>query len=230
MFLLLPFFGPNEAHARTLIDAARAAGMRRIVWNATGGIPPVLTGAPGVDIRLTIRDLLAESGLEWVALQPTIYMENLLGPWTAPEVAAADRLAYPIPETLGLQWISHEDAAAFSVAAFALPGQPREAVMICGPETLTGPQMARSFTRGLGRTITFRPMPPREFGRIMDQAMGGGGDAVAALYEAVATTPDLMATRIDHAALLARLPIQPVSLEAFARRHAAAFTRQEATA
>jgi uncharacterized protein YbjT (DUF2867 family) len=177
-----------------------------------------------VDIRLTIRDMLEASGLDWVALQPTLYMENLLGPWTAPEVASADRLAYPIPDTLGLQWISHEDAAAFSVAAFALPGHPREAVMICGPETLTGPQMAQSFTRALGRTITFRPMPPREFGRIMDQAMGGGGDAVAALYEAVATNPDLMATRIDHAALLSHLPIRPVSMEDFARYYAMAFT------
>lgn len=230
MFLLLPFFGPNESHARNLIDAARSAGLRRIVWNATGAIPPVATGAPGVDIRLTIRDMLAASGLDWVALQPTLYMENLLGPWTAPEVAAEDRLAYPIPDTLGLQWISHEDAAAFSVAAFALPGHPREAVMIVGPETLTGPEMAQSFTRALGRPIGFRPMPPREFGRIMDESFGGGGDAVASLYEAVATNPDLMATRVDHGALVRHLPIRPVRMEDFARRHATAFTRAEARA
>lgn len=230
LFLLLPFFGPNEEHGRNLIDAARAAGLRRVVWNATGGIPPVPTGTPGVDIRLAIRDRLAASGMEWVALQPTLYMENLLGPWTAPEVASADRLAYPIPDTLPLQWISHEDAAAFSAAAFALQGHPAEAVMICGPEMLTGPQMARSFSRALGRDITFRSMPPHEFGAIMDRVMGGGGDAVAALYEAVATNPDLMATRIDHAALLARLPIRPVSLEDFARRHAAAFGPAEVAA
>ncbi|MFN5997219.1 MAG: NmrA family NAD(P)-binding protein [Paracoccaceae bacterium] len=227
LFLLLPFFGPNEGHASNLIDQARAAGVQRVVWNATGGIPPVATGAPGVDIRLTIRDMLATSGMAWVALQPTLYMENLLGPWTAPEVAAASRLAYPIPDTLPLQWISHEDAAAFSVSAFALPGHPAEAVMICGPETLTGPRMAQSFARALGREISFRPMPPREFGAIMDRVMGGGGDAVASLYEAVATNPDLMATRIDHAALLAHLPIKPVSLEDFARYYAAAFTAKD---
>lgn len=228
MFLLLPFFGPNEDHARNLIDAARIAGLGRIVWNATGGIPPVATGAPGLDVRLTIRDLLAASGLDWVALQPTLYMENLLGPWTAPEVAAADRLAYPIPDWLGLQWISHEDAAAFSVAAFALPGRPREAVMIVGPETLTGPQAAQSFARALGRSISFRAMPPREFGRIMDASFGGGGDAVASLYEAVPTNPDLMATQVDHAALIKHLPIRPVRMEDFARRHATAFTRASA--
>lgn len=229
MFLLLPFFGPNETHARNLIEASQAAGIRRIVWNATGGIPPSATGNPGVDIRRTIRDALDTSGIEWVALQPTLYMENLLGPWTAPEVAANDTVAYPIPEGLALQWISHEDVAAFSVAAFALPGSPREAIMICGPQTLRGSQIAESFSRALGRTIRFRAMPPREFGEIMDRAMGGGGDAVAALYEAVAENPDLMATRIDHAALLAHLPITPVDMEAFARRHAASFSRDGVT-
>ncbi|MBC8067877.1 MAG: NmrA family NAD(P)-binding protein [Deltaproteobacteria bacterium] len=226
MFLLLPFFGPNEIHARNLIGAAQAAGIRRIVWNATGGIPPNATGSPGVDIRMTIRDALDASGLEWIALQPTVYMENLLGPWSAPELAANDTFAYPIPESLGLQWISHEDAAGFSVAAFAMPGAPRESVRICGPETLTGPQVADSFSRALGRPIRFRAMPPREFGNIMDRTMGGGGDAVAALYEAVAENPDLLATRIDHASLLAHLPIAPVTMEAFARRHAATFSRE----
>jgi len=155
-------------------------------------------------------------------------MENLLGPWSAPELAANDTVAHPIPESLGLQWISHEDAAAFAVAAFALPGAPRESVMICGPQTLRGPQIAESFSRGLGRPIRFRGMPPREFGDIMDRTMGGGGDAVAALYEAVAANPDLMATRIDHAALLAHLPIVPVDMETFVRRHSASFSREGA--
>jgi uncharacterized protein YbjT (DUF2867 family) len=224
LFLILPFLGPNEAHATALIEAARKAGVGRIVWNATGGIPPVRTGAPGVDIRLAIREMLEASGLEWVALQPTLYMENLLGPWTAPEVASADRVAYPIPETLALQWISQEDAAAFAVAAFALADAPGEAIQISGPEKLTLPEIAHSFTRALGRTVSFRPMPPTEFGQIMDRTMGGGGDAVALLYAAVAENPDLMATRIDHAALLSKLPIRSTTMEAFARHYNQAFS------
>jgi NAD(P)H dehydrogenase (quinone) len=224
LFLILPFFGPNEVHATSLIEAARKARVRRIVWNATGGIPPVRTGAPGVDIRLTIRETLEASGFEWVALEPTLYMENLLGPWTAPEVGSADRVAYPIPGTLALQWISQEDAAAFAVAAFALGGTPGEAIQISGPEKLTGPEIALSFSRALGRPISFRPMPPTEFGQIMDRTMGGGGDAVASLYAQVAENPDLMATRIDHAALLAKLPIRSTTMEDFARYYSKAFS------
>lgn len=224
LFLILPFFGPNEEHATNLIQAARNAGVRRVVWNATGGIPPVRTGAPGVDIRLDIRTMLEKSGLEWVALEPTLYMENLLGPWTAPEVANANRVAYPIPDSLALQWISQEDAAAYAVAAFGLAGAPKEAIQICGPERIAGPEIAKSFSKALGRSIVFRPMPPREFGEIMDRTMGGGGEAVAALYEAVAINPDLMATRIDHAALVSKLPIRPTTMEGFARYYSKAFS------
>lgn len=222
-FLLFPFMNPRQDHAQAVIGALQAAGVRRVVWNATGAIPPVTTGNPGADIRRFILNLLDASGMEFVALQPTIYMENLLGPWTAPEVAASDRLAYPLPATLSVQWISHADAGAFAAAAFDhLPGR-QHLVEICGPEALTGPQTAEAFTRALGRPIQYRAMPPAEFGGIIEGAFGGGGAAATAFYEAVAANPTLLETRIDHAALLSRLPIAPTTMETFARRHANAF-------
>jgi NAD(P)H dehydrogenase (quinone) len=220
-FLLFPFMNPRLDHARAVIGALAAAGVRRVVWNATGAIPPVRTGNPGVDIRRDVVDMLEESGMEFVALQPTVYMENLLGPWTAPEVAAHGRLAYPLPATVAVQWISHEDAGAFAAAAFdVLPGR-RHLIYICGPEALTGSAAAAAFTRGLGRDIEYRAMPPAEFGAIIDKAFGGGGAGATAFYEAVAANPELIETRIDHAALLTLLPIRPTTLETFATRHAA---------
>jgi uncharacterized protein YbjT (DUF2867 family) len=224
IFLLVPFFDPRPVYGIAAIDAARRAGVRRIVWNASGAIPPVDTGSPGADMRRRILAHLEASGIDFAALEPTVYMENLLGPWTAPEVAAADSLAYPIPNAARLQWISHEDAAAFAVAAFTQLPQGAHRIAICGPETLTGEETAKRFSRALGRTIRFRPMPPREFGGIIDRVFGGGGDEVTAFYEAVHADHELLSTRIDHAALLARLAIAPTTMEAFARRHADAFS------
>jgi uncharacterized protein YbjT (DUF2867 family) len=223
VFLLVPFFDPQAAYGIAAIDAARRAGVARIVWNASGAIPPAETGNPGVDMRRTILAHLERSGLDFAALEPTLYMENLLGPWTAPEVAAADSLAYPIPTTVRLQWISHEDAAAFVVAAFAQLPKGGHRIEVCGPESLTGDDIAARFSRALGCTIRFRPMPPREFGAIMDRTFGGGGDAVASFYEAVHANPAIFSTRIDYAALSARLRIAPTTMEDFARRHANAF-------
>jgi uncharacterized protein YbjT (DUF2867 family) len=223
VFLLVPFFDPRPAYGIAAIDAARRAGVGRIVWNASGAIPPADTGNPGVDMRRRILAHLEASAIDFAALEPTLYMENLLGPWTAPEVAAADRVAYPIPTTVRLQWISHEDAAAFAVAAFAQLPKGGHRIEVCGPETLTGEDIARRFSRALGREIGFRPMPPREFGAIMDRVFGGGGDAVAGFYEAVHANPGMFSTRIDYAALSETLRIAPVPMEEFVRRHARAF-------
>lgn len=223
VFLLVPFVNPQPDHGINAIRAAREAGVKRIVWNTSGTIVPVETGNPGVDMRRPILAELEASGLDYAALQPTVYMENLLAPWTAPEVAGQSCLAYPIPNAVRLQWISNEDAAAFSVAAFTQLPAGKHAIEICGPETLTGEDMADRFSRGLGRHITFRPMKPSDFGAIVDQVLGGGGASVAAFYDAIYANPDLLSTRIDYAALSARLKITPTPMEAFARRHAAAF-------
>lgn len=227
VFLLLPFFDPQISHAVHAIDAARNAGVRQIVWNTTGTIPPLRTGNPGVDIRLDILALLRASTIPFVALQPTAYMENLLGPWTAAEVAEKDQLAYPIPNSVTLQWISHQDAAAFAVAAFARLPEGEHLIEICGPETLTGEAMAARFTTALGRPIHFRPMPPREFGALLDRVFGGGGDAIATFYESVHENPAILSTAIDYEALQKILPIEATNLETFARRHRSAFTNNQ---
>jgi len=223
--LLVPFLHPDPTLARNAIDAARAAGARRVVWNASGAIPGAMTGNPGADMRLATLRMLSDSGMDHVALEPTVYMENLLGPWTAPEVAAADRLAYPLPDTVRLQWISHEDIGALSVAAWERLPSGGHRVPVSGPDRLTGPEAAAAFSRALSRTIRYWAMPPAEFGATIDRVFGSGGDEVAGFYSAVAADPALMETRIDHAALMAKLPIEPTTLEDFARAHAAAFTQ-----
>jgi len=223
VFLLVPFFDPRPAYGINAITAAVGAGVKRIVWNASGAIAPIDTGNPGVDMRRVVLGHLETSGLDFAALQPTVYMENLLGPWTAPEVAAKDSLAYPIPNSVRLQWISHEDAAAFAVAAFDQLPAGGHRINICGPETLTGEDIADRFSRALGRAIRFRAMPPAEFGDVMDRAFGGGGKTTAAFYETVYADPEILSTRIDYAALSGMLRISPTTMESFARRHAQAF-------
>ena len=110
------------------------------------------------------------------------------------------------------------------MAAFASTVTGQSRYEICGPETPTGEDMAENFSRALGRKIKFRPMPPREFGEILNKVAGGGGDAVASFYESVFADPTLLSTAIDHLSLLADLPIRPTTLSAFASSHAAEFS------
>ena len=105
VFLLISFFAGRAAQAETVIAAAMDQGVRRIVWNATGPILPFDTGNPSIDMRRGILAALEASGISFVALQPTVYMENFLIPAIAQEVATADvgvvvaaGRALPVPE------------------------------------------------------------------------------------------------------------------------------------
>lgn len=224
VFMLVSFATGRAEQARTIIDAAAAHGVGRIVWNATGAILPVDIGNPGIDMRRTILAALQQGGVPFVALQPTTYMENLLMPVVADEVAQRDSLPYPLPEAVRCQWISHADAAAFAVAAFERndpDNRDNLVVDICGPQRLSGSEIAASFSRALNRPITYRAMPPAEFGATLP--LGESRHLVTKYYEEVFADPSKATTNIDFARTLALLPIEPTTMEQFARRHSAAY-------
>jgi len=114
---------------------------------------------------------------------------SLLGPWTAPEVAAEDRLADPLGSTVAVQSTSYEDAGAFAAASFHHLPVGRHLVEISGPEALRRLEAAEPFTRGLGRPVMYCAMPPAEFGALIGRAFGGGGAGATPFYEAGAANP-----------------------------------------
>lgn len=223
VFLLVSFIAGQFDMAKTVVDAAVAHGIKKIVWNTTGPIVPVATGNPSIDIRRDILAALENSGISFVALQPTVYMENFLLPFIAAEVATKDALAYPMPAAVQCQWISHLDAAAFSVAAFKRESRENLVLEISGPEKLSGPEIAERFGKALGRSIIFRPMPPKEFGASLPY--GGNGELVASYYEQVFANPSMMATNVDYRGAIDLLPIASTSVEDFARIYSSQFSR-----
>ena len=223
VFMLVSFAQGRAEQARTIIGAAAAHGVKRIVWNATGSILPIDIGNPGIDMRRDILAALEQGGVPFVALQPTIYMENLLMPIVAEEVARRSSLPYPLPGIVRCQWISHVDAAAFAVAAFDRESADNLVIDICGPERLSGTELAASFSRALDRPITYRAMPPVEFGATLP--MGESRQLVTKYYEEVFADPSKATTGIDFARTLTLLPIVPTPVEQFALKHAATFGR-----
>jgi uncharacterized protein YbjT (DUF2867 family) len=232
VFLLVPFFNREAdgglGYGRNAIDAAKEAGVRLLVWNPSGEIPAQKTGNPGFDVRVEVLEHLKASGVPYVVLQPTAYMENFLGPWTAPEVAEKGVFAYPTPNDVKMQWIATEDVALYAVEAMKNPGVANLNLKVSGPERLNGEEVAERFGRALGRRITFRAMPPGEFGEIIDQAFPGMGKPAAKGYEMAYEAPEMFSTNVDLDAALEKLPIKPTTLEEWVRRHAGAFTARTA--
>ena len=225
--LLIPFFiNPADAPAfgRNAIDAAREAGVRLLVWNTSGPMPPARTGNPGIDVRLDTAEHLRASGVPHIIIAPTAYAENLLGPWTAPFVAGEDKVAYPNPPQARVGWIASADVGALMVAALERPELAGRTFAVSGRENASGPELAAAFSEALGRPISYHPLPPREFGAILDQLFGpGAGAAAATQYERAWESGEFPNMHVDMEPVMAELPVRMRTLREWVAEHAAAF-------
>lgn len=227
--LLIPFFAnPADVtnYGRRAVDAAKAANVKLLVWNTSGVILPSHTGNPSIDVRLDIQQYLRESGLPHIILQPSVYLENLLGPWTAPFVANENRVAYPTPANMPVSWIASADVSALVAAALERPELAGTNWPVSGLTNPDGPALAQAFSEGLGRQVTYYAMPPQDFGGILDQAFGPGAGAAAAseyqrMWDFPEQRPDFQA---DMQPVLAKLPVPMTSISEWVSRHKAVFS------
>ncbi|MBC7922851.1 MAG: NmrA family transcriptional regulator, partial [Ferruginibacter sp.] len=97
---------------------------------------------------------------------------------------------------------------------------------VSGLETPDGPALARAFSDGLGRSIDYYAMPPREFGGILDQAFGpGAGAAAANEYQRMWDFPEQRPNfRADMPPVLEKLPVRMTSVSEWVAQHRAVFS------
>lgn len=226
--LMIPFFLPNPMDApqlaRNAIDAARDAGVKLIVYNTSGPTPGDFTGDPAADLRVGTIATLRESGVQSIVIAPTGYMENFLGPWTAPNIVAEDALTYPNPEETRVGWISSEDVGALVAAALERPELAGSTFYVSGLENPNGPELAAAFSKGLGRRIRYVAMEPEEFGAVLDTVFGpGAGAGAAAQYRNMREDPNPPPMWFDMQPVLAKLPVRMTSIAEWAAKRRAAF-------
>ncbi|MFN7686417.1 MAG: SDR family oxidoreductase [Sphingobacteriales bacterium] len=228
---LVPFFlaNPNDGiiYAKNVIDAAITNNIKLLVWNSSGFILPVKIGNPAMDIRIDIANYLKESGLPHIIIQPSVYAENLLGPWTAPFVIKDKNVAYPTPEEMPIGWIATQDVAAFVAEAIFKPELAGESFLVSGIENLTGNQLAEKFSVGLNQKVSYYPMPPKDFGQILDTLYGAGaGKGAEEVYQQIADTkqyPLMFSSNMSD--VLEKLPVKMTSIEAWVGQHSHYFKK-----
>src|SRR4051794_40758640 len=132
---------------------------------------------------------------------------------------------YPNSSESKIKWISHEDVAAFALEALKLPEVADANLNVCGPERLSGEEITERFGQTLGRKISLRSMPLRQFGAHMYAAFRPGvGDGAVATYEVAYHNLGMFSTDIDLSVTLQRLPFCLTLLEERVRQHAVGFT------
>lgn len=227
--LLIPVSLPNPLdglqYAKNVIDAAKANGVGKIVWNTSGWLLPHKMGIRGEDVKLDIRDYLENSGVNYVVIQPTIYMENLMGPFCAPFVKNEKKLAYPTPEAMPIGWIASKDVSAFVVCAIYNTDLKADDFHVSGKEDLKGNDLAEKFSLGLGEKIIYHTQPAKEFGDILKPFVGESSAAgVTSYYEGLQNASEYPPKfNPEMSKVLEKLPVKMTLVEDWVKSNKMAF-------
>jgi uncharacterized protein YbjT (DUF2867 family) len=138
------------AAARRLVDAAREAGVRHLVYISIVGVDRVPLGY--YQAKLAVERLLAESGIGWTVLRTTQFHDL---------ISAFFRLQRRLPVTFAIagtrfQPIEVREVADRLAELAAAPPAGRVADL-GGPEVLDCADLARTYLRAVGR---HRPVLP----------------------------------------------------------------------
>lgn len=147
---------PNKvSHETAVIEAARAAGIHKIVKASTIG-----AGAgsplPPFDWHGRIEDNLRASAIPSVVLHSYFYMTNLLA--SAESVRQTGKLFAPLGEAR-IAMIDPRDTGAVGAAALVTDGYDNKILDLSGPESVTYEQIAGELSRAAGRTVEFVNIP-----------------------------------------------------------------------
>lgn len=223
----LPSFAGAESsqYARNLVEAAKRAGVRRIVHNSAMWAPESPCGEPLYDMVLEFENIFAQSGLDVTIFRPVLFMDNLLTRFAKPDLVGHGLYRYCQRPGLLANWIAMDDLAKFMVAALERDDLIGRRIVIGGPERLAVEEVVRIMSDVLGRPITYEYEAPYDFGVRMHGLLGFGDkfprEAYAQMMGSFYVFNNESPQRpfeVDMGAVLGEIPIRMTTLREWASR------------
>lgn len=213
IYHICPNVDPDEvAIGQSVIAAAQGAGVERFVFHSV--LHPQTEAMPHHWRKARVEEAIFESGLGFTLLQPTTYMQNLLGGW---DLVLQGRLRNPYPVETRLGLVDLEDVA--EAAAIVLLGDEHRGATyeLVGTPPLTQIQIAETLSEALGRPVRAEAESREEW---QARALEAG------LSEHARTTLEAMFRYYERYGLVGNpnvlrwlLGREPTTLDAFAARH-----------
>jgi len=150
IYHICPNVSPEEIQiGKTAIAAAREAGVERFVFHSV--MHPQTEAMTHHWNKLRVEEALFESGLAYTILQPSSYMQNVLGGWKA----IVERGVYTVPYTVEahMSMVDLDDVAQAAAVVLTEPGHLGATYELAGPEVLTQTQVAEILSKHLKRPV-----------------------------------------------------------------------------
>jgi uncharacterized protein YbjT (DUF2867 family) len=159
LYLIWPNFDPRETEGATaLLDAARVAGVGRVVYHSV--LRPQARSMPHHAAKDRVEEHLDASGLAWRVLQPCAYADNLDA--ALPQVAETGRFASTWGLERGQSLVDVRDVADAAAVLLTEDGLDGGTFEVVGPEPLTAPRIAELMAEHLGRPVTAVDAEPQD--------------------------------------------------------------------
>ncbi len=149
---LLVAVSPNETmQGLAAVEAAKAARVKKIVYMSVY-MPEGSAHIPHFSSKVPIENAVKGSGIPYTILRPNNFFQN--------DLALKDTIMqyglYPVPlGSVGVSRVDVRDIADCAVNALTSPGFEGRTYSIHGPDPLTGNDIARIYSRYLGRAVRY---------------------------------------------------------------------------
>jgi NAD(P)H dehydrogenase (quinone) len=183
MLLISISAGPDnrpQLH-RNAIEAARAVGVRHIVYTSTVDADNQDVRALSAAMHRETEQILRDSGVAWTMLRNHLYADNIVS--QAQRMVAEGRVVVQ-PDEIPTAYVTREDCAAAAAAVLLTPGHEGRVYDITGPQAVLRSDIAR-----IASEVTGRPVE-------IVRGLGGEPQASGAIagFASFAVTSDAVAT------------------------------------
>ncbi len=155
VFLLTPTHPEMVQWEGTILDAAAAAGVRRVVKMSTIGADPESDGR-FARWQGRCEQLLRVSGIPAVTLHSSNHMTNVF--FSGQSIRASGKIVAPMGGAK-IAMIDRRDLAAVAALTLTEDGHDGRTYALTGPEALTYHDVAAQLSQVLGRTVEFVDVP-----------------------------------------------------------------------
>ena len=212
LFLITPLDRDETAQGIEAVDAAVAAGIRRIVYLSVHQADKALT-IPHFVSKLPVEGVIRASGVEYTILRPNNFYQNDLA-----VLDAIRRGVYPQPSgSVGMNRVDVRDIAEAAAIALTQPGHSGKRYSLVGPRAWTGVQIAETLTRHLGKPVMYVGDDLKAWSAQMRVFMPGWLVRDLEIMFQHFLTDGLLATPAEIDELTAMLGHAPRSYEAFVK-------------
>ena len=190
-----PFEAGMEAETRHGIaaaEAAKAAGVGHLVYSSVANADKD-TGIPHFESKRKVEEHIEGLGVPYTIVAPVYFMDNLLAPWTLPQLKEG-RLPMALPSSRPLQQIALSDIAAYTGVVLENREEFVGRRLDIASDELAGEEVAEVLTRVTGREIHYVELPLEQ----VRQAMGEDGARMFEWFDQVGYSADIEALRRDH--------------------------------